>query len=127
MKAARAKRTAAACRVMLSILQADRWTQDDINLLRAHLMTDLGETEREMLVAVLVNTFPPDLAEGVCQRAFLGAGYPKPALMEDSLSDARMWAGDANAKELAAYCMASFERMTPKRRADFLKWAEGKK
>lgn len=123
----RKTRIVGAGRVILALLMNERPTTDDFLLTVTNLSAGLSETERELLLHAIITSLPADTAETLVRGAFEGAGYPRPALMEDSLSDARFWAGDANSKELGAYAMACFERMTPQRRADFIKWAEAQK
>lgn len=115
-------RTNAAARMMLSYVHKGCPGGHEAELYALNLCRDLGEFERGALAALMLSTFPADMAERLCQAWFEGAGYPSAKLMDDPRADARFWASDANSKEIGAYAMACFERMSPKRKAEFSKW-----
>ena len=119
------RRVQVAARLMLRFVLTG-CQEKDAELFSMSVARDLTEYERGALVAMLLNTFPPDVAESLCQAWFRGAGFPSATLMDDAMSDARFWAGGANAKELDAYAVACFTRMSQGRKAQFLEWAKGK-
>lgn len=95
----------------------------------AHVLTlggSLTELERASLIELLLWTFPPDQAEELCRSWFKDAGHPSAQLMDDPREDAKFWASGATSREVSAYAAACFNRMSPKRKGEFVKWAEGK-
>lgn len=125
MEDIRRKRIMAGGRYLTNLLLDP--TDKDLNLIIANLIGDFSESDRELLVNLMVMTFQADIADQVVVKAFEGAGYPTPTLCGDPLPEARMWAEDANAKELSSYAMATFERMSTEKRRKFLSWAGGLK
>lgn len=118
----RLKRVAAGCQLLFRhIAKAD---DGDRTLYAMNLRGDLTEEDRLRLLSVILDTFPPDLAERACQGWFEGAGYPGAAMMDNPVSDARFWADSANSKEIDAYAMACVKRMSPKRRGQFAEWVK---
>jgi hypothetical protein len=120
----RQKRVMAGLRMMFHYVIEGEQAQRDLYAMS--LRGDLSEIERSNLILLLLETFPPDIAEGLALLWFEGAGYPVPSFTEGCLPDARFWASGANAKELDAYAMASFESMSAARKKGFLRWANGK-
>lgn len=123
-KSLRLKRIGGAFRMMMEFVITGPKKQNERDLYALNVMKDMTESERIDLMGLLISTFPADVAENVVQTWFEGAGYPMAALMEDPIADARLWADGANRKELDAYAVASFDKMSPSRRQQFLKWAQ---
>ena len=121
----RKKRQVAACSAMLTFLTKEQISGDtELVQYSESIRRDLAEQERLALLWILMDTLPPDYAEFACQQWFMGKGMPGAAIMDDPMADARFWASDANAKELSAYAVACFNRMSAKRQSEFLVWAQ---
>ncbi len=122
----RLKRIQAAARSLFRFVVDRVDTPGEAGLYASLLRHDLTETERTYLVGLLIETFPPDIAAEVCRTWFKARGIPSLQLMDDPTLDAEFWANGANAKEIDAYAVACFGKMSRDRRRQFLKWCQGK-
>ena len=123
----RAKRLLVATRLLLRGLMTDELgAAESRGLYAMNLRGDLSEEERANVAFTFLETFSPDIAEALCQQWFKGAGFPGASLMENPVSDARFWSDGANPKEIDAYAMACFKRMSATRQKQFLEWAQKK-
>jgi len=120
------KRHTAAAKLVLSLLQKDLRNQKDHPLYSINLGRDLTDDERVTLTWVLLDTFPADQMEEIVRTWFENKGMPGVSLMDDPRADAKFWASDANGRELSAYAAASFNQMSPKAKAAFRSWVNGK-
>lgn len=118
----RLRRIAAGFRMMFQfVLKAD---DDNRDLYAMNLRSDLTEDDRLRVLTLVLDTFPPDVAEDACMEWFRGAGYPGAGLMDSPVADARFWSQQANSKEIDAYAMACVHRMSPRRRQQFSTWIQ---
>lgn len=99
----------------------------------------LGDDERVALAyAALKSLHPSHIAptltaalggaldyaiEGAIDAALMGGPSP---VFNDVMSDAAKWADMAHPREWDAYCLASFNHMTPQRQNDFLGFVQGR-
>jgi len=118
----RIKRIVAAWRMMFRFIE--KADDKDRDLYALNLCRDLTEDDRVRILELILDTFPPDMAESVCMEWFRGAGYPGAGLMDSPVADARFWAQQANSKEIDAYAMACVHRMSPQRRRQFSAWIQ---
>lgn len=118
----RAKRATVAMRMALNFILHPPESREAH---ASNIARDLGEEDRIRLLWLLMDTFPPHIAEQAAQTFFEGAGYPGVSLMADCKAEAKLWAADANPQEVDIYARACFNRMPPQRRALFLEWAKG--
>lgn len=118
----RQTRATAAMRMVLNFLLEP---PEDRSGHAANLARDLSEDDRIRLLWLFMDTFPGHIAEQAAQAFFEGVGYPGASIMEDPREDAKFWAGQANPKEVDAFAMACFNRMSKNRRHQFLQWATG--
>lgn len=79
----------------------------------------LSDDERVALAWAALKALEPKQAREVFKAALSGAGGPDAALFS-VMDQAAFWADMAEAEELEAYCLASFNRMAPGRQAAFL-------
>lgn len=119
----RQKRHIAAMRLLFAFVKE---LPGDRDLYAMNLRGDLSEVERAQLIAVLLDTFPADIAEQQLSAWFSEAGSPMPSFDDNYLADARFWSGMACAKELGAYAIACFENMSDKRKREFAQWVNAK-
>lgn len=102
--------------------QTDAW-RDLEHVLRARLTP----IERACLLASVIPANEPELlievfdAVAPVARVIDCTGAGMPGLpMEGKAEEAAFWADLAEPVELRAYCLATFKRMSPKDKADFL-------
>lgn len=100
----------------LHLGEAETWrTFTEITVCR------LAPHERASLAVSALDGLPQDHFDTVL-AAFSGrAGFPVPALMTD-FEEAAHWADHADSDELEAYCLATFNRMSPPSRAAFVSY-----
>jgi hypothetical protein len=79
------------------------------------LKARLSVTERARLASACIDALAPELAEA----ASGGAGMPGAPLFTH-LDEAGLWSDLATREELKAYCLASFERLSPADQSAFL-------
>lgn len=118
----RRKRVTAGVRRLLSMLLDPPKDEGDRAVCYLRVCVDLTESERELLLDVMLGSFPADEAERIVKEHFAGAGFPVLEKYGEPIHDARLWAADANSGELKAYAMACVERMSPKLVTAFRKW-----
>ncbi|WP_421702112.1 hypothetical protein [Aliiroseovarius sp.] len=80
----------------------------------------LSEAERVALAYAVLSSLEHDHAEATAATALRSAGSPLPPFL-GGLDDARFWASLASRSELKAYALASFEAMSLKDQAAFLR------
>lgn len=85
----------------------------------------LTETDLASLAFVSLRCLPDDVAMQVSDSAMGLMGAPVPPLNDDVMQDARWWADGASERELKAYSIACYHRMSPRAREGFRKWVMG--
>lgn len=121
MEELRLKRITAAMRTLLNFTAREE-AKADRDSFALGLARDLTEEERLHLLRLLVETFPPDMAERAVLATFEDNGWPITGLHGDAASDAKFWADTASAAELRAYGAACYRRMSEKGKANFREW-----
>jgi hypothetical protein len=81
----------------------------------------LDDAERAGMTYAALRSLHPDHVEDTLEAALgrSGAGMPQAPLF-NHMDQAVFWADMAEADELDAYCLASFNRMAPQRQSAFL-------
>ena len=80
----------------------------------------LRERERAGLALTALASLPETASTLLVCKWRKGAGMPNPPLF-GHLDQAAFWADMATAPELDAYALASFKRMSPARKTEFIK------
>ncbi|OLS47229.1 hypothetical protein BV379_02340 [Rhodovulum sulfidophilum] len=80
----------------------------------------LTDRERAALAWAALRSLDEDQAADMAETVIGGAGAPLTTLLSE-MSDARWWARIASRRELKSYALASFEAMSPRDRAAFLR------
>ncbi|MGR3743928.1 MAG: hypothetical protein ACU0BC_07125 [Pseudooceanicola nanhaiensis] len=90
------------------------------------LRAQLSREERGALAIVVLRALDHDDAVDAAMTALnTGAGQPVAPFLS-YMDQAAHWADLAEFEELEAYLLAAFNRMSPKRRADFLGHVQGR-
>jgi hypothetical protein len=118
----RLARITSAARLMLRFTAEQ--AHSEVNIYSIALARDLREEERIMLIKLLVNSMPADLAEDAMAAIFEDNGWPTSGLFDDVKADAKMWTNDASGREIKAYAGACVRKMSEKSRREFLEWAQ---
>ena len=105
------KRASKAIGLALWLQDADAWARTT-----TILAVRLSPLDREALALACTFHLP---------AVTVGVGAPV-APLRSAMDDATFWADMADAEELEAYCLASFNRMAPHRQAAFLNFARGR-
>jgi hypothetical protein len=94
---------------------------DGWGMITAIVLLRLDEAERIGMAYAALRSLHPDHVEGTLKAALgrSGAGMPQ-ALLFNYMDQAVFWADIAEADELDAYCLVSFNRMAPQRQLAFL-------
>jgi hypothetical protein len=102
----------------LTLEHPDAWQGLPV-ILRARL----DERERGMMAYTSLRAMDADNAAAVAGAFLGGAGMPGAPLF-NHMDEAAFWADMAEADELDAYCLASFNRMAPARQTAFLNFIQ---
>ncbi len=101
-------------------------TFEDWDGLSLILRARLSDRQRAALAFMALNSLDQDDATLTAETALSGgAGQPMAPLF-NYMDQAVFWADMAEADELDAYCLASFNRMAPQRQAAFLGFIQGR-
>lgn len=87
------------------------------------LQEHLTETDLATLAFIALRCLPDDLAAQAADSALGYSGGPPVPLDDNVMQDARWWADGASERELKAYAIASYHRMSPAARDGFKTWA----
>lgn len=85
----------------------------------------LSPDVRAKLALTALDACEDDHAQNIAQHV-LGVSGASVAPFLSHMDEAAFWADLASGDELAAYCLASFNRMSPHRQADFLSLVQGR-
>ena len=87
----------------------------------------LDDAERVGMAYAALRSLNPDHVEDTIGAALGGSGVGVPqAPLFNHMDQAVFWADMAEADELDAYCLASFNRMAPPRQSAFLGFVQGR-
>jgi hypothetical protein len=101
-------------------------TFEDWDGLSLILRARLSDRQRAALAFMALKSLDQDDATLTAETALSGgAGQPMAPLF-NYMDQAVFWADMAEADELDAYCLASFNRMAPQRQAAFLGFIQGR-
>ena len=101
-------------------------TFEDWDGLSLILRARLSDRQRAALAFMALKSLDQDDATLTAETALSGgAGQPMAPLF-NYMDQAVFWADMAEADELNAYCLASFNRMAPQRQAAFLGFIQGR-
>jgi hypothetical protein len=91
------------------------------SMFTAIVLLRLDDAERTEMAYAALRSLHPDHVEDTLEAALgrSGAGMPQAPLF-NHMDQAVFWADMAEADELDAYCLASFNRMAPQRQLAFL-------
>lgn len=93
----------------------------------AIMLLRLDDGERVGVAYAALRSLHPDHVEDTLEAALGGSGAGMPqAPLFNHMDQATFWADMAEAEELDAYCLVSFNRMAPSRQLAFLGFVQGR-
>ena len=107
------------------VVRPDTKTGADADTTVTQLARGLSEPERNLMLQLLINSYPPHVASQVVRDCMEGAGLPDWSDTH-AVSQARFWATGASAGQIDAYAAVCFEMMTPKRQSEFARMVNEK-
>jgi hypothetical protein len=101
-------------------------TFEDWDGLSLILRARLSDRQRAALAFMALKSLDQDDATLTAETALSGGAVQPMAPLFNYMDQAVFWADMAEADELDAYCLASFNRMAPQRQAAFLGFIQGR-
>ena len=119
-------RQTAGARLLLRTIMGVPLKVADMQTTQVALAAGLTEAERMELVAALLGSFSPMMAERLVLAVFEDAGWPVTGLASDVQADANYWADTASPQEIRAYGRACIAKMDKTQLAALKKWLEAR-